>query len=95
MRWLHLVILVLFVAVLVYAEGDLPPRGDPLAPANVHVSPVYIQQTLKDTKTPNIVTSVLADYRGYDTLGETVVIFAAGLSCILILTRGRSDDRSI
>jgi multicomponent Na+:H+ antiporter subunit B len=44
---------------------------------------------MEDTETPNIVTSVLADYRGYDTLGETIVIFTAGLACLLVLWRGR------
>lgn len=37
---------------------------------------------------PNFVTAVLADYRGYDTLGETTVIFTAGLACLLILGVG-------
>lgn len=91
MRWLALPVLGLFLAVLVYAAGDLPVRGDPQAPASVHVSPDYIQRAVKDTKTPNVVTAVLADYRGYDTLGETVVIFTAGLACILLLAKRVSD----
>jgi multicomponent Na+:H+ antiporter subunit B len=90
LKWLALLILGLFAALLLYAEADLPDRGDLQAPANVHVSPSYIQGAVKDTKTPNVVTAVLADYRGYDTLGETVVIFTAGIACILILTRRKS-----
>jgi multicomponent Na+:H+ antiporter subunit B len=81
----------LFLALMLYATGDLPDRGDPQAPANVHVSPSYIERTIEDTETPNIVTSVLADYRGYDTLGETLVIFTAGLACILILMKRESE----
>jgi len=77
----------LFLALLLYGTSGLPDRGDPQAPANVHVSPFYIERSIEDTETPNIVTAVLADYRGYDTLGETIVIFAAGLACILILMR--------
>lgn len=92
MKWLAAPILVLFMALMIYAETGLAERLDPRAPASVYVSPDYIARTVEDTKTPNIVTSVLADYRGYDTMGETTVIFAAGLSVILILTRGRSDD---
>jgi multicomponent Na+:H+ antiporter subunit B len=51
------------------------------------VAPRYIEQSYPETRTPNIVTSVLADYRGYDTLGETVVILTAGLAVILLLPR--------
>jgi multicomponent Na+:H+ antiporter subunit B len=42
---------------------------------------------MEDTATPNVVTSVLADYRGYDTLGETTVVFTAGIACILLLRK--------
>lgn len=91
MRGLYLLILGVFLAVLIYAEGDLPGRRDSKAPANIHISPYYIENALQDTNTPNLVTAVLADYRGYDTLGETVVIFAAGLACILILLRRRAN----
>ena len=77
----------LFLALMLYATSGLPDRGDPDAPANTHVSPTYIEKSMEDTKTPNIVTAVLADYRGYDTLGETIVIFAAGLACVLILMK--------
>ena len=82
-------IMVLFLALMLYAATGLPGRGDPEAPANTHVSPFYIENAVEDTKTPNVVTAVLADYRGYDTLGETIVIFTAGLACILIMVRRR------
>lgn len=96
MKWLALVFVFLFGALLFYAEGDLPGYGDPEAPANLHVSPDYIQRSLEETHTPNMVTAVLADYRGYDTLGETVVIFTAGVICILLLvTKSKSDDNQI
>ena len=95
MKWFSIMILCLFGALLFYAEGDLPDYGDPQAPANLHVSPDYIQQALEETKTPNMVTAVLADYRGYDTLGETVVIFTAGLACILLLRRSKPDDNPV
>lgn len=93
MSWLPAGVLGLFLGLLVYAAGDLPRRADPQAPASLHVSPVYIQRSYKDTKTPNIVTAVLADYRGYDTLGETLVILTAGLSVLLILPREQAARR--
>ena len=87
MKWLGILILGLFFALMTYAAGGLPDRGDPNAPASTHVSPYYIEHTMEETDTPNIVTSVLADYRGYDTLGETIVIFTAGLACSLVLMK--------
>jgi multicomponent Na+:H+ antiporter subunit B len=76
--------------ILLYATQDMPDWGDPRSPASCHVSPRYLEKSLEETATPNAVTSVLADYRGYDTLGETSVIFTAGVSCILILRKRRS-----
>ena len=77
---------------LFYAEGDLPDYGDPQSPADLHVSPYYIQKAIEDTDTTNMVTAILADYRSYDTLGETVVVFTAGLACILLLMKGKSNE---
>jgi multicomponent Na+:H+ antiporter subunit B len=64
---------------------EFPPLGDAASPASQHVSPYYIENTMQDTSVPNIVTAVLADYRGYDTLFETAVIFSAGLACFFLL----------
>jgi len=81
-------VLALFLGLFVYAESDLPRPGSPTAPARVHIVPQYIEGADEQTHTPNIVTAVLADYRGYDTLGETAVLLTAGLAVILILPRG-------
>ena len=80
-------ILIVFVfgSLLVLSTLDFPPWGDPAAPASVHVSPHYIEQAMAETSVPNIVTAVLADYRGYDTLFETIVIFTAGVACLFLL----------
>ena len=94
MKWTSALIMLLFVALMLYATTGLPERGDPQAPANIHVSPTYIEDSVEATHTPNIVTAVLADYRGYDTLGETVVIFTAGLACVLILMKRKSNDKT-
>jgi multicomponent Na+:H+ antiporter subunit B len=83
-------------AVLVWGTLVLPPFGTPDAAIHKHVAPRYIADTIKDTNVPNVVTSVLADYRGFDTLGETTVIFTAGIGVMLLLRkarrRGRRDD---
>ena len=77
-------------AALVYAVQDAPLLGDPTAPVHQHVTPRYIEQGEAEVGMPNLVTAVLASYRGYDTFGETVVIFAAGLTVLLLL--GIKDD---
>lgn len=96
-NWL---LLISFGALLVYASLGLPNRGD--VSANMHrekslagspvASSYYIHNAYTDAKTPNMVTVVLADYRGYDTLGEETVILTAGLICYLILRRKKDKS---
>lgn len=81
-------LLALAAAVLVSASAALPPFGDAASPAAVHVSPRYIERGPAESGAANMVTAVLADYRGYDTLGETTVVFTAGLACLLIAGAG-------
>ncbi len=79
---------------LLYGAWGLPPFGDPVAPIHQHVAPRYINDVMRETGVPNIVTAVLASYRGYDTLGETTVIFTAGIGVLLLLKgrRRRPDE---
>ena len=77
----------LFVAI-----GDLPGVGDPSAPAHTHVAPRYLQESGTEVGIPNVVTSVLASYRGYDTLGEVAVIFTAGVGVLCLLAGRRESD---
>ena len=88
--WAALIGLPLLGFLLLYAANDLPKFGDPISPASVHISPVYLENSLQDTNTPNVVTSVLMDYRSLDTLIETVVIFTAGIACALLLRRNKA-----
>lgn len=75
-------------AMLLYASQDLPAFGAPGAPAHRHpVAQTYLEGSQDDIGIPNTVTSVLASYRGYDTLGELVVIFTAGVAILLLLAR--------
>jgi multicomponent Na+:H+ antiporter subunit B len=94
MRQVRANLLPLFVSVgtggvLVWGTLVLPPFGTADAVIHKHVAPRYIADSIKDTTVPNVVTSVLADYRGYDTLGETTVIFTAGIGVMLLLRRTR------
>lgn len=88
-RWLPLGIVLTTGAALVYGTMDMPRFGDPAAPAHRHVAPHYITRTEAEIGIPNIVTGVLASYRGFDTLGETAVVFTAGVGVLLLLSRGR------
>jgi multicomponent Na+:H+ antiporter subunit B len=82
---------------VVWSMLALPPFGSPAAAIHQHVAPRYIAGAVAETNVPNVVTAILADYRGYDTLGETVVIFTAAIGVMLLLRgprrRGGGDDR--
>tara|TARA_B100000586_G_C19838095_1_gene313352 strand:+ start:38 stop:340 length:303 start_codon:yes stop_codon:yes gene_type:complete len=71
--------------ILFYAAQDLAPVGLPTSPASTHVAPRYIEQGPSETGAVNMVTGVLADYRGYDTLGELFVIVTAAFACLFVL----------
>lgn len=85
MKHLGLIIAIICGGLLLYASSFLPAWGDPHSPASEYVSPRYIEEGFQETDVPNLVTAVLADYRGYDTLFETTVIFTAGLACVLLI----------
>lgn len=87
-----LALIVGFFGLMVFASIDLPDRGDPDSPSQTGVSTVYLSQSMDDTETPNVVTSLLADYRSLDTLGETLVILTAALAAALVLMRRPEQD---
>ena len=86
--WLPLLAVTITGAALIYGTLDMPNYGDPEAPIQKHVAPRYIERAMAETNVPNMVTAVLASYRGYDTLGEVTVIFTAGVGVLLLLTHG-------
>ena len=75
-------------AALFYATIDMPAFGDPNAPANTAIGQDFVNRSPDEIAVPNIVTAVLASYRGFDTLGETLVVFTAGLAVMLLLGIG-------
>jgi len=76
-------------AALVYGSIDMPLYGDPSAPIHNHVAPRYLGESMGEIGLPNVVTSVLASYRGYDTMGETFVIFTAAVGVLTLIGRAR------
>lgn len=97
MKALKLFTLVLFTGLMIYAATDLPNRADNNSAMHAEtnanggtvVGNYIIKNAYKDTKTPNIVTVVLGDYRGIDTFGEQLVIFTAGLVAVLVLRKSK------
>ena len=82
-------------AVLIYGTLDMPHFGEPNAAAHLHIAPRYLEQSPDEIGIPNVVTSILASYRGYDTLGELTVIFTAGVGVLALLgiRRRRRDEK--
>ena len=90
MPWTAALFLPVVALLLLYGAADLPAFGDPNSPASTHISPVYLENSVRQTDTQNVVSAVLMDYRSLDTLVETMVIFTAGIACALILRKGES-----
>ncbi len=80
-------VILLIIAVFVpFATSDiLPVIGDPQSAPNTHVSDYYIEHAIDECNSPNMVTAVIVDYRAFDTMFETTVMFLAGLSVVIIL----------
>lgn len=89
--WLPLAVSLSVGALLVYGTLGLPEFSDPDAPIHQHVVPRYLNEMQKEVGVPNVVTAVLASYRGYDTLGETTVVFTAGAGVVALLRRRKKD----
>lgn len=92
--WLPLALSVAVGSVLVYGSLDLPGFSDPQTPIHQHVAPRYLNDGVRETGVPNIVTAVLASYRGFDTLGETTVVFTAGAGVVALLRRRRTERKA-
>lgn len=86
---LALILVLATGGVLVYGTFDMPRYGDKNAPIHQHVANRFIEKSGKEVGPPNIVTSVLASYRGYDTLGETAVVFTAAVGVLVIIGRSK------
>ena len=86
--WCTGAISVLLFLILSYGVMDLPEFGDGASPANAAATVSYVRNAYSYTGIPNLVTAILASFRGYDTMCETVVVFAASVSVSLLIGRG-------
>jgi multicomponent Na+:H+ antiporter subunit B len=91
--WLPLAVSLSVAGLLVYGTFGLPEFSDPQAPIHRHVVPRYLNEMKAEVGVPNVVTAVLASYRGYDTLGETTVVFTAGAGVVALLRRRRKERK--
>ncbi|MCB1661805.1 MAG: DUF4040 domain-containing protein [Pseudomonadales bacterium] len=94
-RWVSISVVVLTTLVLIYATFDKPRLGDPDAPVHQHVAPWYLEKTPELIDIPNVVTAVLASFRGYDTLGEVFVVFTACIGVLFILGARSGEHSSV
>ncbi|MDY6795285.1 MAG: hydrogen gas-evolving membrane-bound hydrogenase subunit E [Actinomycetota bacterium] len=86
-RALSLVFILGLAVLLLYVVGNMPSMGDPQNPTASHVSPHYLERGVEETGSENAVTSVIINYRGYDTMGEVTVIFCALAGVLAVLGR--------
>ncbi len=97
-RWGGKIVVVMTGMLLMLGTADMPHYGDPEAPIHRHVAPAYIEGSARVLEIPNIVTSVLASYRGYDTFGETTVVLTAAVGTMILLLSGgrrKEDDGAV
>lgn len=83
-----------FIFVLLWAVSWLPPVGNAANPDNNEVSARYIERGLQETGAVNIVTGMILDYRAFDTLGESHVLFVATITVLVLLRKdkGKKED---
>jgi multicomponent Na+:H+ antiporter subunit B len=91
LRIMPILVVVATGLVLCWGTSEMHVYGDPNAVIHQYLMPTYVFGTEKDFAIPNIVTAVLGSYRGYDTMGETTVIFTAAVGVMLMLMH-RSHD---
>ncbi|MCI8630902.1 MAG: hypothetical protein HFG67_01345 [Firmicutes bacterium] len=89
MKKMSAIIIAVALGILCLSIGSLPKIGDENSAPNKSVTPYYIEHSREDTGSPNIVTGTLADYRGFDTLEETTVMFLAGMTAVLVIAAGK------
>ena len=91
-RLLPLLAVAITGLILVYGTWDIPAYGDPANPIHQHVVQRFIEESPQEIGIPNMVTSVLASYRSYDTLGEITVVFTAAIGVLLLIGGARRQS---
>ena len=84
---------IFLVAMLLVAVSDLPLHGKADNPVNNEVAERYIEKGMQETGAVNIVTGMILDYRAFDTLGESHVLFVATCTVLILLRSDRKGDK--
>ncbi|MCR5784884.1 MAG: hypothetical protein K6G40_04460 [Eubacterium sp.] len=80
------------IVIFMLAVSNLPPFGNEDNPVNNEVSERYIEEGLDETGAVNIVTGMILDYRAFDTLGESHVLFIATCAVLILLRKDRPGE---
>ena len=96
MGWVYRIAAVLvcagIISLLLVTAAKLPPFGDPANPVNNEVSQRYIEKGMQETGAVNIVAGMILDYRAFDTLGESNVLFIAACAVLILLRTASGKD---
>lgn len=100
-RWLHLfhrlyqttsvLFCLILIALLLVTVSYLPASGTVTRPVNNEVSARYIEKGLEETGAVNIVAGMILDYRAFDTLGESHVLFVATITVLILLRLNKTE----
>ena len=91
-KLLILLIVLATAYVGLFAIAELPPYGMPDNPVHNQVSERYINGALEETGAMNMVTAIVLDYRAYDTMFETIVLFTAALAVVITLKTDKKEQ---
>ena len=80
--------------VLIFNVIFMPSFGSADTPMNNEVSQRYLEKAAEETGTVNSVTGLILQYRGFDTFGETHVLFIATIAVMILLKRKRAAVRA-
>jgi multisubunit Na+/H+ antiporter MnhB subunit len=86
-KWytVNVILVIVCLLVLLYFFKEVTSTLDPLGKHSTRMSTAYIEDAAEKTGSANLVTSVLFDFRGYDTLGEVTILFATVVGVLTIL----------
>lgn len=83
------------IALLLVTISYLPATGTVTRPVNNEVSARYIENGLEETGAVNIVAGMILDYRAFDTLGESHVLFVATITVLILLRLNQKESGGI
>ena len=93
-KLLTLILLGGLLFMMILSILEMPSIGDEKNPSYNEVTEYYLENSVADTKTPNVVTAVLKYYRAVDTLLEAAVLFTAIAAVLTVLKEGKKENEN-